>query len=143
MRAHDLVTGPFTLLGMRSALLTVAVTAIGLASVGCGGAYYGITAGAASAKLEEARQLGAETRAPYEYYYAKTHLDEAGFEASSASYSDAADYAEIAEEYAIRAIELSKASKAGGAGDAKKDGKDEAVKGASSSEKDESEGKGK
>ncbi len=102
---------------MRSALLVIAIGAMGLSSVGCGGMYYGITAGAASARLEEARQLGAETHAPYEYYYAKSHLDEAGFEASAASYSDAANYAEIAEEYAIRAIELSKAAKPGSKSD--------------------------
>jgi hypothetical protein len=120
MRTHveDSVTRSLShvaAVAMSAAVLVV----LSAGSAGCGGAYYGITAAAASARLEEARQLGAETHAPYEYYYAKTHLEEAGFEASHASYSDAADYAEVAERYAIKALELSKAP-TGSAGDARK-----------------------
>jgi len=85
--------------------------AAGLAALtGCGGVYYSIEATSASSRLEEARVLGAETLAPYEYYYAKEHLDQAQIEASEASYSDAANYAETAEEYASKAIELSQAA---------------------------------
>lgn len=78
---------------------------------GCGGVYYAVNANSAANRLEEAREVGAETNAPYEYYYAKAHLEQAQVEAAEASYSDAADFAQTAEEYAEKAIELSKAAK--------------------------------
>jgi hypothetical protein len=77
---------------------------------GCGGVYYLATVNGAASKLEEARVLGADTLAPYEYYYAKEHLREAQFEAEEASYSDAAHYAETAEEYAEKAVQLAQAA---------------------------------
>src|SRR3954452_14930497 len=77
---------------------------------GCGGVYYAAAVNGASARLEEARELGAEQLAPYEYYYAKAHLEQAQVDASEASYSDAINYAETAEEYAQKAINLSKAA---------------------------------
>lgn len=77
---------------------------------GCGGVYYAATVNGASSRVEEARVLGAETLAPYEYYYAKEHLEQAQIEAAEASYSDAANYAETAEEYANKAIELAQAA---------------------------------
>jgi hypothetical protein len=77
---------------------------------GCGAVYYSATANAASSRVEEARVLGAETLAPYEYYYAKEHLEQAALEASEASYGDAANYAETAEEYANKAIQLAQAA---------------------------------
>jgi hypothetical protein len=77
---------------------------------GCGGIYYAATVNGAASRLEEARVLGAETLAPYEYYYAKEHLEQAQLEASEASYSDAANYAETAEEYANKAVELAQAA---------------------------------
>jgi hypothetical protein len=76
----------------------------------CGGVYYVAAVNGANAKLEEARVLGADTLAPYEYYYAKEHLQEAQFEAAEASYSDAARYAETAAEYAEKAVQLAEAA---------------------------------
>jgi hypothetical protein len=81
------------------------------ASSGCGGVYYAATVSSASAKVEEARVLGAEITAPYEYYYAREHLEQAQFEAAEASYSDAAHYAETAEEYASKAVEVARAAR--------------------------------
>ena len=81
---------------------------------GCGGIHYAVNANGASSRLEEAKALGAEQLAPYEYYYAKANLEQAQIEASEASYSDAANFAETAEEYANKAVELSKSSKKGG-----------------------------
>ncbi|CAN5784378.1 hypothetical protein BH09MYX1_BH09MYX1_34770 [soil metagenome] len=78
---------------------------------GCGGVYYAVNANSAANRLEEAREAGAEESAPYEYYYAKAHLEQAQVEASEASYGDAADFAQTAEEYAEKAIELSKSAK--------------------------------
>jgi hypothetical protein len=84
-----------------------------LTVTGCGNALYAIKANAAATRLEEARQAGAEDGAPYEYYYAKLHLEKASSEASEADYSDAAQLAEIAEEYAIKATRLANEAKRG------------------------------
>jgi len=74
--------------------------------VGCGGVYYAVVVNSAASRLEEARALGADQLAPYEYYFAKEHLEQAQVEASEASYSDAATLAEEAEDHANTAIEL-------------------------------------
>lgn len=74
---------------------------------------YAITANRASAKLEEARHVGAEEDAPYEYWYAKLHLEKASSEASEADYSDAIHLAEVAEEHADKAIRLTNEAKRG------------------------------
>ncbi len=81
------------------------------ALTGCGGVYYAVNASGAASRLEEAKAVGAEQLAPYEYYYAKAHLERAQTEASEASYSDAASFAETAEEYATKAIELAKSAR--------------------------------
>jgi hypothetical protein len=78
---------------------------------GCGGLYYAATVTSASSRVEQARVLGAETLAPYEYYYAREHLEQAQFEAAEASYSDAAHYAETAEEYAAKAVEIARVAR--------------------------------
>lgn len=80
---------------------------------GCGGVYYAVSVNAAQARLEQARQMGAEQAAPYEYYYAREHLREAQFQASEAAYGDAATYAETAETYAQKAIDLMQSQKRG------------------------------
>jgi len=71
---------------------------------GCGNTIYSIRINAASSKLEEARELGAERLAPYEYYIAREHLEKAQTEASEADFGDAIDLASVAEEYADKAI---------------------------------------
>lgn len=72
---------------------------------GCGSVYYAINVNAAESRLEQAREMGAEKQAPYEYYYAREHLREARLHASEASYGDAANMAETAETYAQKAID--------------------------------------
>ena len=97
--------------------LAWAVGAAGALSLlsGCGGVYYAINVQSAASRVEQARELGAEQHAPYEYYYAKAHLQQAQIEASEASYSDAAAYADTAQEYAQKAIEIAQsAQRAGG-----------------------------
>lgn len=74
---------------------------------------YAVAASRASAKLEEARHAGAEEDAPYEYWYAKLHLEKASSEASEADYSDAIHLAEVAEEHAEKAIRLAQEAKRG------------------------------
>jgi hypothetical protein len=77
---------------------------------GCGGTLYAINASSAASKIEEAKELGAEQTAPYEFFFAKAHLEQAQVDASEAAYSDAVNYAETAEEYAEKAIALAKAA---------------------------------
>jgi len=95
-------------------LCALAWTGLGLVLGGCGNTLYAIQANAASSKVEEAKELGAEKLAPYEYYYAKSHLEEAMSEAAEADYGDAANLAEVAEEYADKAIRLSREAHRGG-----------------------------
>jgi len=79
-----------------------------LGAVGCGNTLYAIQANSASSKVEEAKELGAEQYAPYEYYYARAHLIKAEQEAAEADYGDATNLAEASEEYAVKAIKLSR-----------------------------------
>jgi len=75
---------------------------------GCGNTLYAIQVTSASAKLEEASELGAELYAPYEYWYALEHIDKAQTEASEGDYGDAIELAGIGEEYADKAIQLAR-----------------------------------
>jgi hypothetical protein len=97
--ARKATTGPGAAL-----LLGCAVVVAG----GCGNTLYAIQANSAASRLEEAKQLGAEKYAPYEYYYAREHLDKAQTEAAEADYGDAAALAEVSEVYADKAIRLSR-----------------------------------
>ena len=100
---------------MKSLASLLAPAVLALSSTGCGGSLYAINASSAASRIEEAKELGAEQTAPYEYYYAKAHLEQAQVDAAEASYGDAVDYAETAEEYAEKAIKLAKeAAKAAG-----------------------------
>ena len=75
---------------------------------GCGNVLYAVESSAAEKRLEEARELGAETYAPYEYFMAREHLDKAKAEASEADYGDASRLSGEAERYANKAIELTR-----------------------------------
>lgn len=81
---------------------------VALGTVGCGNSLYALRVNAAAAKLEEARELGAEQYATYEYYLAKEHLEKARTEASEADYGDAIELAGLSEEYAEKAIQLAR-----------------------------------
>lgn len=80
-------------------------------TTGCGSVYYTVSINAAQARLEQAREMGAETKSPFEYYYAREHLRQAQVEAAEASYSDAASMAETAETYAQKAIDRVQAAR--------------------------------
>ena len=90
---------------MRIPIVAVGVT-LSAHLFGCGGVHYAIAVNSAASRVEEAKALGADQLAPYEYYFAKEHLQQAQIEAAEASYSDAANLAEEAEEHANTAIEL-------------------------------------
>jgi hypothetical protein len=96
---------PHALLGRGSVL---AVLFGGALALGCGNTIYAIQVNSTSAKLEEARELGAEQYAPYEFWFAQEHLAKAQSEAAEADYSDAINLAEVGEEYADKAIQLAK-----------------------------------
>jgi hypothetical protein len=95
--------------------MRLSIVALGMAMwsalCACGGVHYAIVVNAASSRVEEAKAIGAEQLAPYEYYYAKEHLEQAQIEASEASYSDAANLAQEAEQYANKAIELAQTAR--------------------------------
>ncbi len=91
-----------------TAAVKLSACALVVSTTGCGGFFYAIYAGGASSKIETAQQLGAEKYAPYEYYFAKEHLQKAMEEASSADYGDAIDLASEAEKSAEKAITLAK-----------------------------------
>lgn len=84
------------------------VLAVATALSGCGNTLYVFRVNAASNKLEEAKELGAEKLAPYEYYFAYEHLQKARTEAAEADYSDAINFAEVAEEHAEKAVRLAR-----------------------------------
>ena len=102
------------------ALTLATIVLLATSAVGCGSLQYRVSANAASSRLEQARLMGAETQAPYEYYVAREHLRQAQIEAAESSYGDAASYAETAELYAQKAIDTTAAARQDGrAGDAK------------------------
>lgn len=92
----------------RRALAVAGVLVFGALAGGCGNTLYAVQISAASSKLEEAHELGAEQYAPYEYWYAYEHIQKAESEASEADYSDAVNLAETGEEYADKAIKLAR-----------------------------------
>ena len=92
----------------RTGLAAVVLVAAAVVPAGCGGALYAIQVNGASSKVAQAKELGAEKLAPYEYYYANEHLTKAMSEAAEGDYSDAKEFADVAEEYADKAIKLSK-----------------------------------
>lgn len=94
--------------GVAGVFRAVMLIAAGLALTGCGGLYYAVEAGAASSKLEQARQQDAEHKAPYNYFLAQEYLKKASEEAASADYSDAIDLAEAAADEAEKAITKSR-----------------------------------
>jgi hypothetical protein len=92
----------------------MAIATVGLlACAGCGSAFYSWQAGDAQQRLAEAREVGAEELAPYEYYSAVAHLEKAESEAADADFGDALKLAEQSEEFSNRAIALSRAARRG------------------------------
>ena len=95
-------------------LPTLLLVVASLLATGCGPGWYTVSVNSASSKLEEARAMGADRLAPYEYYYAKSHLDKARVEAAESNYSDAAHLSEEAEDFANRAIQISQGARKAG-----------------------------
>lgn len=79
-----------------------------VALCGCGPAIYTINIMPAARAVEQAREAGAPEHAPYEYWYAHSHLRKAKEEAGEASYQDAIRYADIAEEHGVKALDIAR-----------------------------------
>ena len=95
--------------GRRLAWLSAALVGFGLAPVGgCGPTIYTVNVMPAARAVHRAEEAGAPTHAPYEYWYARAHLDQAREEAGEAMYQDAIRNAKIAEEYGVKALELAR-----------------------------------
>jgi uncharacterized protein (DUF342 family) len=111
--ARSVVPGTFTASGARRACrswlqVVFAGSLVGGSVTGCGNAIYAYQASSATSKLEEARQLGADEHATYDYTMAAEHLSKSREEAAEADYSDAIRFAETAERHAAQAVALSR-----------------------------------
>lgn len=90
----------------RSRLALLALLAVPI--FGCGPALYTVDVRSAEQKLKQARDENARWYAPYEYYFAEAHLQQAQLEAADAAYEDAIRYAKTAEEFSVRALAIAK-----------------------------------
>jgi uncharacterized protein DUF4398 len=81
---------------------------LGGLALSCGNALYVVHVARASDAVARAEQLGAATRAPYDYHYAVEHLRKARSEAAEADYGDAERLALAAYEHATRAVQMSR-----------------------------------
>ena len=77
-------------------------------SMGCGPIGYTVTVLDATEAVEEARQAGAATTAPYEYYYAQAFLDKAREQAGQAEYQNSIELSGTARQYGQRARDLAR-----------------------------------
>lgn len=76
--------------------------------MGCGPIGYTVTVLDATEAVEEARQAGAATTAPYEYYYAQAFLDKAREQAGQAEYQNSIELSGTARQYGQRARDLAR-----------------------------------
>lgn len=77
-------------------------------AMGCGPIGYTVTVLDATEAVEEARQAGAATTAPYEYYYAHAFLDKAREEAGEAEYQNSIELSDTARTFGQRARDLAR-----------------------------------
>jgi hypothetical protein len=98
---------------VRRLLGSLAFALLVLETAGCGGVWYSARANTVAGKVEQAKEVGAETSSPYEYYSAKERMTKAMEEASRADYSDAINLLDEAEEFADKAIQQATAVRKG------------------------------
>lgn len=96
---------------IRASLRCLFAGLLALSSTGCVGTIYSVNALSASANLEEAKTLGAQELAQFEYYYARAMLEKAQEEAAEANYGDAIEFAGIADEFAEKAVEHARSAR--------------------------------
>ncbi len=90
---------------MRRALL---VAVIGALATACGPIGYVVAINGAAEAVEAAQTVDAAHYAPYEFNFARAHLDKAREFAAEAEYQNAMDMAEVAETYGTRARDLAR-----------------------------------
>lgn len=84
---------------------------LGSGITGCGNSLYLVQVSRAERVFQEAKELGAERHAPYEYYSAKVRLEEAKRQAAEAEYGNAADLSDEATDFSSKAIAIAKKAK--------------------------------
>ena len=94
---------------MRTSLIRMISCVVALAGAtsvvgGCGGVLYSAKINGVEAKVERAKEMGAESTAPYEYYSARERVQKAKEEASRADYQDAVDLLDEAEKFVDQAL---------------------------------------
>lgn len=89
-------------------LRTLVAAVIVLSSSSCGSSLHLIKEQRAQRAFQEARELGAEEYAPYEFYAAQTRISEAKRQAAAAEYGTAAQLSQEASVFAEQAIAISK-----------------------------------
>jgi len=82
----------------------MAALLFGLLAMGCGNTLYLVQINQAEENFQEAKELGAERHAPYEYYGAQARIREAHRQAAQAEYGAASDLSDEASELANEAI---------------------------------------
>jgi hypothetical protein len=97
----------------RSFLRLVAGLCAATTLAGCGGVLYTAKVNSVEAKVEDAKELGAESSAPYEYYSAKERVQKAKEEASRADYQDAVHLLDEADSFADKAVLQARAVRRG------------------------------
>jgi hypothetical protein len=76
--------------------------------LGCGPIEYSAVILDAHSAMAEAQEADAHIHAPYEYYYAREHIQKAREEAGYADYQAAVQFGRTAEEYALKARDIAR-----------------------------------
>lgn len=90
---------------MRS--LLAVILGVSSLSVSCGPVQYSHYIMQATGAMAEAEEIGAAEEAPYEYHYAREHLDQARREVGYSDFQEAVKCARIAREYGAKARDIS------------------------------------
>ena len=99
---------------MKRFFLGVSLALLAVTQSGCiVGSVYAYKANSAASALEQAKVLGADRLAEYEYWFAHENLQKAMEEAAEAEYGEGIIFADLAKEYADKAIEKSGAAHRG------------------------------
>lgn len=81
------------------AALRLALVVLAAVTSGCAPTVYSVHVLPAARVVEEAEQAGAAEHAPYEYHFARVHLEQARVAAAESAYQDAIRYAKVAAEH--------------------------------------------
>lgn len=94
--------------GAQRAFGVLALLGLGLTLSACGSLAYSVNVVRAARSVEQAKQVGAAERAPYEMTLAQAYLEKAREESAEAAYQDAVRFARLSKRYADEAAQKSK-----------------------------------